>query len=82
VILLLNGFSAKLDEAAREYSPAVIANYAFDLAKSYNQFYQSIPIFTESNTGKLKFRLAFSGVTGQTLKKAMGLLGIDVPDKM
>jgi len=82
VILLLNSFPAKLEEAAREYSPAVIANYAFDLAKSYNQFYQSIPIFTESNTGKLEFRLAFSAVTGRVLKKAMALLGIDVPDKM
>jgi arginyl-tRNA synthetase len=82
VISLLNSFPQKLEEAAREYSPAVIANYAFELAKSYNQFYQSIPIFTESNAGKLRFRLAFSGITAQTLKKAMGLLGIDVPDKM
>lgn len=82
VIFLLNSFPNKLDEAAREYSPAVIANFAFDLAKSYNQFYQSIPIFAESDSGKLRFRLAFSYTTGLVLKKAMGLLGIDVPDKM
>lgn len=82
VIFLLNSYPARVEEAAREYSPAVIANYAFDLAKTYNQFYQTIPIFTESNSARLKFRLAFSHVTGSVLKKAMGLLGIEVPDKM
>ena len=82
VIFLLSSFASKLDEAAREYSPSVIANYAFDLAKGYNQFYQSIPIFSESDVNKLKFRIAFTSVTGLVLKKAMSLLGIDVPLKM
>jgi arginyl-tRNA synthetase len=79
---LLSLFENKLKEAAREYSPAVIANYAFDLAKQYNQFYQNIPIFNETDQAKLKFRIAFSRVIADAIKKAMGLLGIQVPEKM
>jgi len=60
----------------------VIANYAYDLAKGYNQFYQSIPIFAETDASKLKFRIAFSQVVADLLKKSMWLLGIHVPDKM
>jgi arginyl-tRNA synthetase len=82
VIFTLNQFPQKIQEAAREYSPSIVANYAFDLAKEYNQFYQSIPIFGESDETKVKFRLALSRATGAVLKKSMGLLGIDVPDKM
>ena len=82
VIFMLNNYQHKLQEAAREYSPAIIANFAFDLAKEYNQFYQSIPIFNESDPGKLRFRIAFSKVVAGLLKKSMGLLGIAVPDKM
>ena len=79
---LLSLFENKLREAAREYSPAVIANYAFDLAKQYNQFYQNIPIFNETDQDKLKFRIAFSKAIADAIKKAMGLLGIQVPEKM
>ncbi len=79
---MINNYIHKLNEAAREYSPALIANFAFDLAKEYNQFYQSIPIFPESDTVKLKFRIAFSHVVANVLKKSMLLLGIHVPEKM
>jgi arginyl-tRNA synthetase len=82
VIFKINQYPARLQEAAREYSPAVIANYAYELAKDYNQFYQSIPIFNETDPDKLKFRLAFSQVTASTIQKAMKLLGIQVPEKM
>jgi arginyl-tRNA synthetase len=81
-IFLINSYVNKLNEAAREYSPAVVANFAFDLAKEYNQFYQSIPIFNESDQAKLKFRIAFSQVVADVLKKSMKLLGIEVPEKM
>jgi arginyl-tRNA synthetase len=81
-LFLINNYTNKLQEAAKEYSPAVIANYAYDLAKEYNQFYQSIPIFNESDTAKLKFRIAFSHVVADTIKKAMNLLGIEVPERM
>ncbi len=79
---LLSLFESKLKEAAKEYSPAVIANYAFDLAKQYNQFYQNIPIFNEADQAKLKFRIAFSTAIADAIKKTMNLLGIQVPEKM
>ncbi|HCZ37334.1 MAG TPA: arginine--tRNA ligase [Cytophagales bacterium] len=82
VIFKINQYTNKLQEAAREYSPAIIANYAYELAKEYNQFYQAIPIFNESDADKLKFRIAFSEVTANTIKKAMALLGIRVPERM
>jgi len=82
IIFRVNQYVQKLEEAAREYSPAVIANYAFELAKGYNQFYQAIPIFNEGDAAKLKFRIAFSEVVAGVLKKAMGLLGIEVPERM
>jgi len=82
VIFMLNNYVNKLNEAAHNYSPAVIANFAFDLAKGYNQFYQSIPIFSESDQAKLKFRIAFSQIVADLLKKSMNLLGIHVPEKM
>jgi arginyl-tRNA synthetase len=82
VIFKINQYTNKLQEAAREYSPAIVANYAYELAKEYNQFYQTIPIFNESDPAKLKFRIAFSQVTANTIQRAMALLGIRVPDKM
>ena len=82
IIFRLNNYHNKLQEAAREYSPAVISNYAYELAKEYNQFYQAIPIFNESDPAKLKFRIAFSQVVADVLKNSMKLLGISVPEKM
>ena len=82
VLNLLSLYEIKIKEAAKEHSPAVIANYAFELAKEYNKFYQNIPIFSEADQAKLKFRIAFSGVVADTIRKSMALLGITVPDKM
>ena len=82
VIFRIHNYHNKLQEASREYSPAVIANYAYELAKEYNQFYQAIPIFNESDQAKLKFRIAFSTVVADTIKKSMLLLGIQVPERM
>ncbi len=82
IIFKINQFNAKVQEAAREYSPAIVANYAYELAKEYNQFYQAIPIFSESDADKLKFRIAFSQATADAIKKAMLMLGIRVPERM
>ncbi|MFM7487692.1 MAG: arginine--tRNA ligase [Cytophagales bacterium] len=82
IVFRINNYVNKLNEAAREYSPAVVANYAYDLAKEYNQFYQTIPIFGEADTQKLKFRVALSQVVADVIKKSMALLGIQVPEKM
>ncbi|MDH4089139.1 MAG: arginine--tRNA ligase [Cyclobacteriaceae bacterium] len=79
---VLSLFESKVQEAAREYSPAIIANFAFELAKEYNKFYQNIPIFSEDDQVKLRFRVAFSESVADAIKKAMSLLGIAVPDRM
>ena len=82
LIFLLSAYPARLHEAARTYSPAVIANYAYDLAKEYNQFYQAIPIFAEQDLAKLKFRVNLSTKVGEVIRQAMQLLGIGVPERM
>jgi len=82
VIQVLAGFENKIREAAREYSPAIIANYVYELAKEYNQFYQSIPIFSETDAARLQLRIALSQNVAATLSKGMHLLGIGVPEKM
>jgi arginyl-tRNA synthetase len=82
IIFRLNNYHGKLNEAAREYSPAIISNYAYELAKEYNQFYQSVSIFNEADPSKLKFRIALSKIVADVLKASMNLLGIQVPEKM
>jgi arginyl-tRNA synthetase len=82
VIRVLTSYEDKIREAAREYSPAVIANYVYELAKEYNQFYQSIPIFNEENAARLQLRIVLSEAVASVIEKGMRLLGIDVPEKM
>lgn len=82
VIRVLSAYESKVREAASAYSPALIANYVYELAKEYNQFYQSIPIFSETDQAKLKLRIALSSSVARTLKNGMELLGIDVPERM
>lgn len=81
-IRLISAYEVKLKEAVKEYSPAVIANYTYEVAKAYNQFYQAVPIFNESDAGKLAFRIALSKSVANVLKRSMGLLGIEVPERM
>ncbi len=69
-------------EAGKSYSPALIANYAYDLAKEYNQFYHDYSILKEEDAQKKAFRLLLSYVVGRTLKSAMSLLGIEMPERM
>ncbi len=82
IIKMLYAFPAALEEAAKELSPAVIANYAYELAREYNQFYQEIPILREEDTSKISMRLSLSEFTAGVIATAMQLLGIRVPEKM
>ncbi len=82
VLHVLGNFENRIREAASAYSPAVVANFAYDLAKEYNQFYQNIPIFNEADPAKLRGRVALSRAVADALKRAMRLLGIDVPERM
>ncbi|QNL20690.1 arginine--tRNA ligase [Hyphobacterium sp. CCMP332] len=82
VLFIISLFEDRIIEAAKAFDPSLIANYVYDLSKEYNRFYADSPIFNEENNDMIKFRLALSQITAQTIKKAMGLLGIQVPDKM
>jgi arginyl-tRNA synthetase len=82
VIKLLNDFPALVREAADELSPALIANYCYDLAKEFNQFYHDFSILGEEDPGKREFRLKLAVMTGSVLEKALWLLGIEAPERM
>ena len=75
-------FPSVVAEAGCNYSPALIANYAYDLAKEYNQFYHDYSILREENEQKRNLRLLLSMTVGRTLKSAMSLLGIEMPERM
>jgi len=82
LILLLRDYENKVKEAGDNYSPDIIAQYVYDLAKEYNRFYQEISIFNEEDEGARKFRVALSGVVAKVIKKGMGLIGAQVPERM
>lgn len=82
LIQLLADFPNVVEEAANNYSPALIANYCYDLAKEYNQFYHDYSILKEENKEIRGLRLLLSKEVGIILKKAAGLLGIEMPERM
>lgn len=82
LIQILNDFDKKIKAAAEDFSPAVIAQYLFDLAKEYNRFYADLPIFHEKDLAIQAFRVALSAQTAKTIKRGMSLLGIQVPERM
>ena len=82
IIKLLNTFPAKIGEAGDAHSPAVIANYAYELAKEFNQYYHDTPILKEEDKALLAFRLELISVIAKVLVKAMSILGITLPDRM
>ena len=82
LIKLLGLFPAKVAEAGNAFSPAVVANYAYDLAKEFNQYYHDTPILREEDPKVLKFRLELISVMARTLRTAMGILGIELPERM
>lgn len=82
LIKLLYQFPSAVDEAAVNYSPALIANYVYEVAKTFNQFYDACPVLKEENETLRNFRLALSYSVARTIKSAMGLLGIEMPERM
>ncbi len=75
-------FPEVVAEAASTYSPALIANYCYDLVKEFNQFYHDFTILGETDAEKKFFRLQITEVTGRIIKTGMGLLGIECPERM
>jgi len=82
LIQLLTGFPAVVREAGEEFSPALIANYIYELVKEYNQFYHDFPMLKEENPNLKQFRLVLSESIATVIKTGMRLLGIDVPERM
>ena len=82
LIQTLADFPATVQAAGQSYSPALIANYIYDLVKSYNQFYHDCSILKEEDEAKRSLRLELSRQTANVVKTGMGLLGIDVPERM
>ena len=75
-------FPVVVKEAASNYSPALIANYIYDLVKDFNNYYQTINILTSEKKDVINFRLCLSLKVGEIIKNSMHLLGIKVPDRM
>ena len=82
IIRMLNEFPAVVRQAGTDYSPSGIANYAYELAREYNQFYHDYSILREENEETKAFRLLLTDNVGKVIKTAMNLLGIEVPERM
>lgn len=82
VIRMLNDFPAVVRQAGSDYSPSGIANYAYELAKEYNQFYHDFSILHEEDADVKAFRILLTRNVGKVIKTAMNLLGIEVPERM
>jgi arginyl-tRNA synthetase len=82
LVKLLRRYTETVSEAAASYSPALVANYCYELAKEYNQFYHDFSILGEPDTSVRNFRMALSDVTGKILSSGMWLLGIEMPERM
>ncbi len=82
LIQLITEFPTVVAQAGEEFSPALIANYIYELVKEYNQFYHDFSILKEENAKMKQFRLVLSETIASVIKTGMGLLGIDVPERM
>ena len=82
LIQTLADFPSVVDQAGRRYSPALIANYVYDLTKQYNQFYHDYSILKEEDAAVKSLRLALCHATARTIAAGMSLLGIRVPERM
>ena len=75
-------FPEVIQQAASNYSPALVANYAYDLVKEFNSFYQNVSILGADSTSEIRFRVQLSQAVATTIKNAFSLLGIQVPERM
>ena len=82
LVMNLSNFKAVISRAAETLSPALIANYIYEVVKSYNSFYQNNPILNQEDENAKNFRLELSELTGKTIKKGLLLLGIGTVDRM
>ena len=82
LVKILSAYPQKVQEAADSFSPAVLANFSYELAKEFNQYYHDTPILKEENREVLVMRLSLIDTLAGVLRKAMAILGIELPDRM
>jgi len=82
LIKIIQQFPEAIQLAAENYSPALLANYTYDLVKEFNSFYQNVPILATDNDTEKAFRVRLSKAVGEIIKSAFALLGIEVPERM
>ena len=82
VLKYISNFPDVLDQSAKELSPYLLANYLYSLVKSYNSFYQDYPIMTEKEDSLRNFRIQISKLVAEIIEKGMGILGIEMPERM
>jgi arginyl-tRNA synthetase len=82
LIMQLTNFKTIVAKSAETLSPALVANYVYDLVKAYNSFYQNNPILNQEDENVKQFRLNISDITAKTIKKSLGLLGIGTVNRM
>lgn len=82
LIRLLHEYPSVVKQAGDDFSPAVIANYAYELSKEYSQYYQEVRVFEAENEELVQFRLALSVTVGNVIGSAMRMLGIEMPERM
>ena len=82
LVKLIASYPQKVAEAADALSPAVLANFSYDLAKEFNQYYHDTPVLKEPDAVLLSMRLSLIDTLARTLRSAMGILGIELPERM
>lgn len=82
IVKLISEYSSTIQEAGKSHSPALLANYLYELVKAFNHFYQSVPILKEENLNTRNFKLMICKATGNVLKSGLKLLGIEAPERM
>ena len=82
IIKTIYEMPAVIQQAAANYSPAMVANYVYELAKNFNSYYQDTPILKESDSNTMKFRVQLCNFVSKVIKNSMAVLGIEVPEKM
>ncbi len=82
LIKLMDEFPSKVAEAGAAFAPSIIANYVYELSKEFNQYYHDVPMLKEEDEGLKRYRLMLADMTARVLRKAMSILGIELPDRM
>jgi arginyl-tRNA synthetase len=82
LIKILNQFPELVQQAADQYSPALIANYVYDLVKEFNSFYQNVSILGADEEYQIEFRVELARLVGEVIQKSFKVLGIEVPNQM